>query len=220
MSRQSLTWPRRHRAVWERPAADTRLLPHPFPKPVSLGSPRSPLRKSLAASAPSQSPVRKLPAPPYSRPARAAYARSALRGVDADACVNSWMNARSALPASTRMPALTPRMNARSALPGVDADACVNSWMNACSALPGVDADACANPADDLFRPDPSRPDPDHRGSAGNPHPFHPDAPRGISHARPAIHPPGRCETVGAGLVPALPDRRGAPHTHEKEIAH
>ena len=196
MSRISLTWPRLSPSEWDRPAADTRLLPHPFPKPVSLGSPRSPSRVSLSASAPSQSPVRNLPVPPYSPPARAANARSALPGVDADARVSS-------------------RMNACSALPGVDADACVNSWMNACSALPGVDADACANPADDLFRPAP-----DHRGSAGNPHPFHPDAPRGISHPHPAIHPPGRCETVGAGLVPALPDRRGVLHIQEKEIAH
>ena len=138
MSRISLTWPRLSPSEWDRPAADTRLLPHPFPRPVSLGSPRSPSRVSLAASAPSQSPVRKPPAPPYSRPARAAYARSALPGVDADARVSS-------------------RMNACSALPGVDADACVNSWMNACSAPTGVDADACANPADDLFRPDPTR---------------------------------------------------------------
>ena len=174
MSRPSLTWPRLSRSEWDRPAADTRLLPHPFPNPVSLGSPRSPYRRSPVASALSQSPVRKLPVLPYSRPIQAAYARSALPGVDADACVNSWMNARSALPGVERMPALTPRMISRSALPGVDADACVSSWMNARSALPGVermpaltprmnarsalpgvDADACANPADDLSRPFP-----------------------------------------------------------------
>ena len=112
MSRQSLTWPRLSRSEWDRPAADTRLLPHPFPKPVSLGNP--------LPSAPSQSPVRNFPVPPYSRPVRAAYARSALPGVDADACVNSWMNARSALT-------------------GVDADACVNTVDECPSALPGVE---------------------------------------------------------------------------------
>ena len=128
----------------DRPGVDTRLLPPSFPNPVSLGSPRSPLRKSLVSSAPSQSPVRKLPAPPYSRPIQAAYARSALPGVDADACVYSWMNARSALPGVERMPALTPRMISRSALPGVDADACgIAPRMISRSALPGVDADAC-----------------------------------------------------------------------------
>ena len=121
MSRKSLIWPRRTRSEWDRPATDTRLLPQPFPKPVSLGRPRSSLRKSLVASAPSQSPVRNFPVPSYSRPIEAAYARSALLGVDADAC------------------GIAPRMISRSALPGVDADACVNSWMNARSALPGVE---------------------------------------------------------------------------------
>ena len=142
MRREASIRARQPEAERDRPGNDTRLLPHSFPKPVSLGRPRSPLRKSLVASAPSQSPVRILPVPSYSRPIEAAYARSALSGVDADAC------------------GIAPRMISRSALPGVDADACVNSWMNARSALPGVDADACANPADDLFRSVPSRPGP------------------------------------------------------------
>ena len=148
MRREASILARQPEAERDRPGVDTRLLPHSFPKPVSLGSPQCPSRKSLVASAPSQSPVRNLPVPPYSRPIEAAYARSALPGVDADAC------------------GIAPRMISRSALPGVDADACgIAPRMISRSALPGVDADACANPADDL-----SRPNPDHRGSAGNPH--------------------------------------------------
>ena len=54
-------------------------------------------------------------------------ARSALRGVEADACAN-------------------PQMISRSAFTGVEADACANPQMISRSAFTGVEADACANP--------------------------------------------------------------------------
>ena len=41
MSRTSLTRPRRNRAVWDRPATGTRLLPNPFPTTVSPAVPLS-----------------------------------------------------------------------------------------------------------------------------------------------------------------------------------
>ena len=53
MSRLSLIRPRRTRSVWGRPAADTRLLPNPFPPTVSL-SPSTFPRGSTKPSAPSR----------------------------------------------------------------------------------------------------------------------------------------------------------------------
>ena len=152
MSRYSLHRARRTRAVWDRTATGTRLLPLSFPNPVSLPSPLDPPRMYLKTSAPSRptSPQRhnaadaRVPSPRMithgSYPMRACpttvdarvlsrmISRSAFIGVDADARVYS-------------------RMISRSALTGVDADACgYTSRMISRSALTGVDADACAYP--------------------------------------------------------------------------
>ena len=152
MSRYSLHRARRTRAVWDRTATGTRLLPLSFPNPVSLPSPLDPPRMYLKTSAPSRptSPQRynaadaRVPSPRMithgSYPMRACpttvdarvlsrmISRSASLGVDADAC------------------GYTSRMISRSALTGVDADARVYSRMISRSALTGVDADACAYP--------------------------------------------------------------------------
>ena len=53
MSRIGFTWPRRTRSVWDRPAADTRLLLTPFPPTVSPGPSPFP-RGSSKPSAPSR----------------------------------------------------------------------------------------------------------------------------------------------------------------------
>ena len=86
MSRNSLTSTRRTRAVWDRTATDTRLLLSSFPYPVSLGNTMNPLRMTLKTCAPSR--------PTFPQRLRAADARvlsrmisrSALIGVEADAC--------------------------------------------------------------------------------------------------------------------------------------
>ncbi len=142
---------RRNRVVWDHPAPDTRLLPPPFSKPVSLGRPIDPLRISLIASAPSRPtcPPRpraadaRVPSPRMithgSHPQRACpttvdacgiaprmTSRSASLGVEADAC------------------GIAPRMTSRSASLGVEADACgIAPRMNSRSAPSGVEADAC-----------------------------------------------------------------------------
>ena len=54
MSRYSLHRARRTRAVWDRTATGTRLLPLSFPNPVSLPSPLDPPRMYLKTSAPSR----------------------------------------------------------------------------------------------------------------------------------------------------------------------
>ena len=133
MSRYSLHRARRIRAVWDRTATGTRLLPLSFPNPVSLPSPLDPPRMYLKTSAPSRptSPQRhnaadaRVPSPRMithgSYPLRACP-------TTVDARVLSWMLSRSASL-------------------GVDADACgYTSRMISRSALTGVDADACAYP--------------------------------------------------------------------------
>ena len=153
MSRNSLISTRRTRAVWDRTAADTRLLLSSFPYPVSLVNTMNPLRMTLIASAPSRppSPQRHLaadarvPSPRMithgSHPQRACpttvdarvlsrmISRSAFIGVEADAC------------------GIAPRMISRSALLGVEADACgIAPRMISRTATLDAEADACANP--------------------------------------------------------------------------
>ena len=168
MSRYSLHRARRTRAVWDRTATGTRLLPLSFPNPVSLPSPLDPPRMYLKTSAPSRptSPQRhnaadaRVPSPRMithgSYPMRACpttvdarvlsrmISRSALTGVDADACAYPQMISRSALVDADAC--AYPQMISRSALTGVDADACAYPQMISRSALTGVDADACAYP--------------------------------------------------------------------------
>ena len=109
---------RRNRAVWDRPATDTHLLLWLQPIPVFLGNPLDPLRKSIVASAPSRPPFpqrhraadARVPSPRMithgSYPQRACpttvdarvlsrmISRSALLGVEADACANPQMISR------------------------------------------------------------------------------------------------------------------------------
>ena len=106
---------RRNRAVWDRPATGTRLLLWPRSIPVSLGNPLDQLRMSLIASAPSRPPFpqriraadARVPSPRMithgSHPQRACpttvdacvlsrmISRSALLGVEANACPNPQM---------------------------------------------------------------------------------------------------------------------------------
>ena len=127
MSRMAHILARRNRAVWDRPATDTRLLLRPRPIPVSLGNPLDPLRMSIIASAPSR--------PTFPQRNRAADARvlsprmisrSASLGVEADAC------------------GIAPRMISRFTLLGVEADACgIAPRMISRFTLFGVEADAC-----------------------------------------------------------------------------
>ena len=141
---------RRNRAVWDRPATDTRLLLRPRSIPVSLGNPLDPLRMSIITSAPSRPtcPQRhraadaRVPSPRMithgSYPQRACpttvdarvlsrmNSRSALLGVEADAC------------------GIAPRMISRFTLLGVEADACgIAPRMTSRFTLLGVEADAC-----------------------------------------------------------------------------
>ena len=150
MSRTSLISNCRTRAVWDRPATGTRLLPWPLPIPVSLGCPINPLRMTPIASAPSRPtcPPRpraadaRVPSPRMithgSHPQRACpttvdacgiaprmISRSASLGVEADAC------------------GIAPRMISRTATLDAEADARALSRMNSRSASFGVEADAC-----------------------------------------------------------------------------
>ena len=175
MSRYRLHRAHRTRAVWDRTATGTRLLPLSFPNPVSLPSPLDPPRMYLKTSAPSRptSPQRhnaadaRVPSPRMithgSYPLRACpttvdarvlsrmISRSASLGVDADARVPSpRMITHGSYPLracpTTVDARVYSRMISRSAFIGVDADARVYSRMISRSALTGVDADACAYP--------------------------------------------------------------------------
>ena len=170
MSRTSLISNCRTRAVWDRPATGTRLLLWPKPVLVSLGSPIDPLRMSPIASAPSRPtcpprpraadarahsprtithgsyPQRACPTTVDARALSRMNSRSALLGVEADACgIAPRMISRSALlGVEADACGIAPRMISRSALLGVEADACgIAPRMNSRSALLGVEADAC-----------------------------------------------------------------------------
>ena len=132
MSRYSLHRARRTRAVWDRTATGTRLLPLSFPNPVSLPSPLDPPRMYLKTSAPSRptSPQRHSVAD-----ARVPSPRMITHGSYPMRACPTTMDAR-----------VLSRMISRSAFIGVDADARVYSRMISRSALTGVDADACAYP--------------------------------------------------------------------------
>ena len=127
MSRMAHKSARRNRAVWDRPATGTRLLLWPQPIPVSLGNPLDPLRMSLIASAPSRpnSPQRHRAAD--ARVLSRMISRSALLGVEADAC------------------GIAPRMISRFTLLGVEADACgiAPRMTSRVTDSFGVEADAC-----------------------------------------------------------------------------
>ena len=150
MSRISLIRPRRPRAVWDRPATGTRLLLWPKPVLVSLGSPIDPLRMSPIASAPSRPTC---PPRPRAADARAHSPRTITHGsypqracpTTVDARALSRMNSRSALlGVEADACGIAPRMISRSALLGVEADACgIAPRMISRSALLGVEADAC-----------------------------------------------------------------------------
>ena len=170
MSRTSLISNCRTRAVWDRPATGTRLLLWPKPVLVSLGSPIDPLRMSPIASAPSRPtcpprpraadarahsprtithgsyPQRACPTTVDARALSRMNSRSALLGVEADACgIAPRMISRSALlGVEADACGIAPRMISRSALLGVEADACgIAPRMISRSALLGVEADAC-----------------------------------------------------------------------------
>ena len=132
MSRHALKRPRRPRAVWDRPASGTRLLPPSFPNPVSLRSPIDPPRMSLKTSAPSR--------PPSPQPHLAADAR-----VPSPRMITYGSHPKRTCPKTVDARGLS-RMISRSVFIGVDADACVNPQMISRSAFIGVDTDACAYP--------------------------------------------------------------------------
>ena len=149
MSRISLIRPRRPRAVWDRPATGTRLLPWPKPVPVSLGCPIDPLRMTHKTSAPSRpaSPPR-----PRAADARVPSPRTITHGsypqracpTTVDARALSRMNSRSAsLGVEADACGIAPRTNSRTATLDAEADARVLSRMNPRSASFGVEADAC-----------------------------------------------------------------------------
>ena len=152
MSRYSLHRARRTRAVWDRTATGTRLLPLSFPNPVSLPSRLDPPRMYLKTSAPSR------PTSPQRH--NAADAR-----VPSPRMITHGSYPMRACPTTVDARVLS-RMISRSAFIGVDADARVYSRMISRSALTGVDDGCLRLPADDFPRPVPGR-----RGSAGNPHP-------------------------------------------------
>ena len=161
---------RRNRAVWDRPATDTRLLLRPRSIPVSLGNPLDPLRMSIITSAPSRPtcPQRhraadaRVPSPRMithgSYPQRACpttvdarvlsrmNSRSALLGVEADACgIAPRMISRfTLLGVEADACGIAPRMTSRFTLLGVEADACgIAPRMTSRFTLLGVEADAC-----------------------------------------------------------------------------
>ena len=129
MSRNSLTSTRRTRAVWDRPATDTRLLLSSFPYPVSLVNTMNPLRMTLIASAPSR--------PPSPQRHLAADAR-----VPSPRMITHGSHPQRACPTTVDARVLS-RMISRSSLLGVEADACALSRMISRSSLIGVEADAC-----------------------------------------------------------------------------
>ena len=151
MNRTGLISNCRHRAVWDRPAPDTRLLPWPKPVPVSLGRPIDPLRMTLIASAPSWPTC---PSRPRAADARVPSPRMITHGshpqracpTTVDACgIAPRMTSRS-VPFGVEADAcgIAPRMTSRSAPSGVEADACgIAPRMNSRSAPSGVEADAC-----------------------------------------------------------------------------
>ena len=215
MSRMARILARRNRVVWDHPGLDKRLLPRPFSKPVSLGKHLDPLRMSITASAPSR--------PPSLLRIRAADAR-----VPSPRMITHGSYPQRACPTTMDARVPSPRMNSYGSYPKracpTTVDARVLSRMKSRPAVPGAEADACG------YTPRKTSRAPAQDAAAlaaevalAHPCPFlpsHPDAPRGISHARPAIHPPGRCQgiriPVVAGLVPALPDRQGVSHSRTK----
>ena len=131
------TLARRNRAVWDRPATDTRLLPPSFHNTVSLHCPLDHLRMSIIASAPSR--------PHFPQ-----------RYCAADACVPSpqmishGSHPKRACPMAVDARVPSPRMLTHGSHPQracpTAVDARVLSRMISRSALLGVEADACANP--------------------------------------------------------------------------
>ena len=156
MSRNSLTSTRRNRAVWDRPATDTRLLLRPRPYPVSLGNTMNPLRMTLKTSAPSRppSPLRHRAADAcrllpqmisLGHPSHRASGFAADARAPSPRMITHGSHPKRACPTTVDARVLS-RMNSRSASLGVEADACVNSQMISRSASLGVEADACVNP--------------------------------------------------------------------------
>ena len=190
MSRIGLISNCRNRTVWDRPATGTRLLPWPKPVPVSLGRPIDPLRISLIASAPS-------------RPTCPPHPRAADARVHSPRMITHGSHPQRACPTTVDACGIAPRMNSRPAVPGAEADACgIAPRMN--SRAPAQDAavlaveGALATLILSLFLPS------------------HPDAPRGISHARPAIRPQEGAKGSSSPVVPVLPDWQGVPHSRTK----
>ena len=149
MSRTSLISNCRTRAVWDRPATGTRLLPWPLPIPVSLGCPINPLRMTPKTSAPSRPTC---PPRPRAADARAPSPRMITHGshpqracpTTVDARVLSRMIARSApLGVVADACGIAPRMISRTATLDAEADARALSRMNPRSASFGVEVDAC-----------------------------------------------------------------------------
>ena len=130
MSRTSLISNCRTRAVWDRPATGTRLLPWPLPIPVSLGCPINPLRMTPKTSAPSRPTC---PPRPRAADARAYSPRMITHGSYPQRACPTTVDAR-----------VLSRMIARSAPLGVVADACgIAPRMISRTATLDAEADAC-----------------------------------------------------------------------------
>ena len=166
MSRTSLSRPRLRRAVWDRPATDTRLLPMPFPLTVAPGPSIFPYGKTTKPSAPSRHLTPGVTLEPQfpSRLPRIVdarvYSRMTSRGsaphgallLAADACLDSpqmfprlplasFPLRRGRLPrlAADVYPQPTPLRASPSAV-----DARAPARMISPPAVPGVEVDACA----------------------------------------------------------------------------
>ena len=144
---------RRNRAVWDRPATDTRLLLRPRPIPVSLRSPVDPLRMSIKTSAPSRppSPQRHLAADAcgllpqmiaLGYPGHRASGEAADARAPSPRMITHGSYPQRTCPTTVDARVLS-RMNSRSAFIGVEADACANPQMISRTATLDADADAC-----------------------------------------------------------------------------
>ena len=234
MSRTSLTWPRRHRAVWDRPAADTRLLPIPFSNTVSPGPSVIPSGMSLKPSAPSRHPspgvTRNVDARVYSRmPPRGSAPPGALLPA-ADACLDSPQMFPRPLPLRASPSAVdacpgSPQMYSHGPTPlralplAVDARAPARMILR--PAVPGAMMDGCAFTQAIPHVPAPDAPAHAAEGALATTSSFSIPMPRerSLTPVR-QFTSQGRVKRsrspLGAGLVPALPDRRGVPHCHTK----
>ena len=224
MSRIGLTWPRRTRSVWDRPAADTRLLPTTFPPTVSL-SPSPFPRGSSKPSAPSRllpSGVTREPQLtllPHPDVDARGFPRKdptcAHRGVRMDACFHSLQMFPRLTPASAPLrrgclPRLAadvfPTANPLRAFPSaVDARAFARRYAR--NALPGLAKIARANARAIAHVPAPDAPAYAAEGALANPPPFVRHSCGGRNPSLRNSHPQPRNSPIPVGATGRSPPR-------------